>query len=37
MLRVVERDDGSLDPVRVTVAAAVTVVLVLYVIRRRRL
>jgi len=37
VLRVVKRDDGSLDPVRASVAAGVAVVLVLYLIRRRRI
>ena len=34
-MRVLQRDDGSLDPVRVSVAAGVGLVLVLYVVRRR--
>jgi hypothetical protein len=34
---VVRRPDGSLDPVRASVAAGVVVVLALYLIRRRRL
>lgn len=37
VLRVVKRDDGSYDPVRVSVAASVALVLVVYVIRRTRL
>ena len=36
-MRVFQRDDGSLDPVRTSIAAGVAVVLVLYVVRRRRL
>jgi Protein of unknown function (DUF3618) len=36
-MRVFRRDDGSLDPVRTSVAAGVAIVLVLYVVRRRRL
>jgi hypothetical protein len=37
VLRVVQRDDGSFDPVKVTVAAGVALVLTVYVIRRARL
>lgn len=37
VMRVVKRDDGSYDPVRVSVAASVALVLVVYVIRRTRL
>jgi hypothetical protein len=36
VLRVVRREDGSLDPVRVSVAAGVVLVLGLYAVRRRR-
>jgi hypothetical protein len=36
-MRVLQRDDGSLDPVRVTVVAGVGLVLVLYAVRRTRL
>ncbi len=32
-----KRDDGSVDPVRVAAFAGVTLVLVVYVVRRRRL
>jgi hypothetical protein len=35
--RVVKRDDGSYDPVRVSIAASVALVLVVYVVRRARL
>ena len=37
VLRVVKRDDGSYDPVRVSVVGCVALVLVVYVIRRARL
>jgi Protein of unknown function (DUF3618) len=37
VLRVVKRDDGSYDPVRVSVATGVAVVLFLYVVRRAKL
>ncbi len=37
VMGVVRRDDGSLDPVRASVAAGVVLVIALYLIRRRRL
>jgi ElaB/YqjD/DUF883 family membrane-anchored ribosome-binding protein len=36
-MRVVRREDGSLDPVKAGVAAGVVIVLGLYLVRRRRI